>query len=393
MPLQNASPPQQSTPLDVLLADLEQLWVSESLPQESIDTLYTPSPLPTETLPLPQVRMKTLKQQPLASTGLKKRYILAATAFIFAAGAAGQQVYSYTQAKEAKVASQQLRKAMYQNMESKVAAFRQEIEDGQHFMVQHSNPIEYTTQSGDTVKKLAKKFHVSPNTIIKNNERKKLKSDGIEPGTKLTILPVNGIAHPIAKNETIAEISKRYDVQVKEIIQTNNIENPHLLREKQKIIIPNATDLKLRPKKAIVAAPKKQSFNPFSRSTEARTTGRRLSWPAAGTLTSNYGWRWFRMHNGIDIAGPIGTPIKAAKEGRVVYSGWMGGYGYAIDIEHAGGVRTRYAHNSTLLVKPGEYVARGQHIAAMGSTGHSTGPHLHFEVHVNGSPVNPRSQF
>lgn len=110
-------------------------------------------------------------------------------------------------------------------------------------------------------------------------------------------------------------------------------------------------------------------------------------------VTSNYGRRWFRMHNGMDVAAPVGTAIKAVKEGRVVYSGWMGGYGYAVDIQHANGLRTRYAHCSALKVSVGQSVARGQVIAAMGSTGHSTGPHLHFEVHQNGRPVDPRGFF
>ncbi|GAB4462393.1 MAG: hypothetical protein OHK0037_13220 [Elainellaceae cyanobacterium] len=116
-------------------------------------------------------------------------------------------------------------------------------------------------------------------------------------------------------------------------------------------------------------------------------------WPARGVLTSGFGWRWGRMHRGIDIAAPVGTPIVAAASGVVEFSGWnSGGYGYMIDIRHADGSRTRYAHNSRLLVRVGEQVDQGQHIAAMGSTGYSTGPHVHFEIHVpNQGTVNPMS--
>lgn len=116
-------------------------------------------------------------------------------------------------------------------------------------------------------------------------------------------------------------------------------------------------------------------------------------WPARGVLTSGFGWRWGRMHRGIDIAAPVGTPIVAAAAGVVEFSGWnSGGYGYMIDIRHADGSRTRYAHNSRLLVRVGERVEQGQHIAAMGSTGFSTGPHVHFEIHVpNQGTVNPMS--
>lgn len=114
-------------------------------------------------------------------------------------------------------------------------------------------------------------------------------------------------------------------------------------------------------------------------------------WPARGVLTSGYGWRWGRMHRGIDVAGPVGTPIFAAAPGVVVRSGWnSGGYGKLVDIRHADGSLTRYAHNSRLLVEAGQQVRQGQQIAEMGSTGYSTGPHLHFEIHLpDRGAVNP----
>lgn len=114
-------------------------------------------------------------------------------------------------------------------------------------------------------------------------------------------------------------------------------------------------------------------------------------WPARGTFTSGYGWRWGRMHRGIDIAGPVGTPVVAAASGVVVRSGWnSGGYGNVVDIRHRDGSMTRYAHNSRLLVREGQQVAQGQSIAQMGSTGYSTGPHCHFEIHLPGNgTVNP----
>ncbi|MGB3309975.1 MAG: peptidoglycan DD-metalloendopeptidase family protein [Nodosilinea sp.] len=114
-------------------------------------------------------------------------------------------------------------------------------------------------------------------------------------------------------------------------------------------------------------------------------------WPTQGTFTSGYGWRWGRMHRGIDIAGPVGTPIVAAAPGVVVRSGWnSGGYGNLVDIRHADGSVTRYAHNSRLLVREGQQVGQGQQISEMGSTGYSTGPHLHFEIHPpNSGAVNP----
>ncbi|MBE9013327.1 peptidoglycan DD-metalloendopeptidase family protein, partial [Pseudanabaenaceae cyanobacterium LEGE 13415] len=114
-------------------------------------------------------------------------------------------------------------------------------------------------------------------------------------------------------------------------------------------------------------------------------------WPAKGVLSSPYGWRWGRMHKGIDIAAPVGTPIVAAAPGKIVTAGWNdGGYGNLVEVEHADGSVTLYAHNSRILVRVGQQVRQGQQIAEMGSTGFSTGPHSHFEVHLPGrGAVNP----
>ncbi|MGH1394226.1 MAG: peptidoglycan DD-metalloendopeptidase family protein [Trichormus sp.] len=114
-------------------------------------------------------------------------------------------------------------------------------------------------------------------------------------------------------------------------------------------------------------------------------------WPARGVLTSGYGWRWGRMHRGIDIANAVGTPVITASDGIVEKAGWNnGGYGNLVDIRHADGSLTRYAHNSKIFVRVGQQVTQGQHIANMGSTGFSTGPHLHFEIHPAGKgAVNP----
>jgi murein DD-endopeptidase MepM/ murein hydrolase activator NlpD len=112
-------------------------------------------------------------------------------------------------------------------------------------------------------------------------------------------------------------------------------------------------------------------------------------WPASGPVTSPFGWRWGRMHEGIDIGAPYGAPIHAAAAGTVVYCGWMSGYGNLVAIDHGGGISTAYGHQSSIAVACGQHVDQGQTIGYIGSTGHSTGPHLHFEVRVNGNPVDP----
>ncbi|MFL0746342.1 MAG: M23 family metallopeptidase, partial [Prochlorococcus sp.] len=103
-------------------------------------------------------------------------------------------------------------------------------------------------------------------------------------------------------------------------------------------------------------------------------------WPTKGVFTSGFGWRWGRMHQGIDIANRTGTPIMASKDGLVVQAGWKSGYGYLVEISHADGGTTRYAHNSKILVSKGQLVPQGATISKMGSTGRSSGPHLHFEI-------------
>ena len=120
-----------------------------------------------------------------------------------------------------------------------------------------------------------------------------------------------------------------------------------------------------------------------------------LIWPASGPITSPFGWRTHpifgtqRYHSGIDIGADYGDDVSAADGGVVIYADWMGGYGKAVIIDHGGGISTLYAHNSELLVGEGERVRKGQSISRVGSTGYSTGPHLHFEVRENGTPVSP----
>ncbi len=122
--------------------------------------------------------------------------------------------------------------------------------------------------------------------------------------------------------------------------------------------------------------------------------------PCDGIVTSGFGWRRLgrrarrgRLHKGMDIAAPYGTPIVAAAPGKVIFVGRKGGYGHTVIVDHGGELSTLYAHNSQIFVKEGDYVTKGQEISPLGSTGHSTGPHLHYEVRVEGVPVNPERFF
>ena len=137
------------------------------------------------------------------------------------------------------------------------------------------------------------------------------------------------------------------------------------------------------------SVPQRASRGAADPGTDGRVSGAGLIWPVRGPVTSGYGSRWGRMHEGIDIGAGTGTPIRAAKAGTVVFAGVMNGYGNVIIIDHGGGFSTLYAHQSRLGASRGQDVSQGEVVGYVGSTGHSTGPHLHFETRVDGSPRNP----
>ena len=131
-----------------------------------------------------------------------------------------------------------------------------------------------------------------------------------------------------------------------------------------------------------------QSGPSYSSTGDGTVSASGMVWPVGGPVVSGFGWRWGRMHEGIDIAAGYGTPIQASASGNVIYAGWMGGYGNLIIIDHGNGVATAYAHQSSFVVGGGA-VSQGQTIGYVGCTGHCFGAHLHFEVRVNGSAVDP----
>lgn len=159
-----------------------------------------------------------------------------------------------------------------------------------------------------------------------------------------------------------------------------------LIKEKIKVI---AYGTKEKP---VVAVPNEGSSNSSGSSSSSSNSSRSFMHPlnGAGRISSTYGARWGTFHKGIDYAAPAGTPVYASLAGKVIYSGYnSGGYGKLVIIEHSNGYQTYYAHNSRLYVNVGETVSQGERIAGVGTTGDSTGNHLHFEIRKNGSPVNP----
>jgi murein DD-endopeptidase MepM/ murein hydrolase activator NlpD len=201
--------------------------------------------------------------------------------------------------------------------------------------------------------------------------------------------PATTVSTVVRLGDTLLKIAQRYGLTMGELLQLNpGLETARLVVGSQVQVVRSAPGrsrmlLGLAPVgSGGLSWPELPSFGNDQRPTSPYLRGNSaLIWPAQGTFTSGYGWRWGRMHRGIDIANNVGTPIVAAARGRVSFAGWHeGGYGYFVEITHEDGSRTRYGHNSNLLVREGQQVDQGQVISQMGSTGRSTGPHLHFEV-------------
>ena len=187
-----------------------------------------------------------------------------------------------------------------------------------------------------------------------------------------------GVYHKVKPGETLWRIAKTYQVDLETLQWVNDVED--------------VTDLRIGRILFIPGRQRVLEVIPFPPEEEAPPLLKKIGilWPIKGRLTSGFGMRGKRMHEGIDLAAPKGTAIQAAAAGKVAYSGaGMKGYGKVVVVKHVNEFSTVYAHNSSLLVKMGEMVQKGQVIARVGSTGWATGPHLHFEVRRRGVPEDP----
>ncbi|RCW51480.1 LysM peptidoglycan-binding domain-containing protein [Halanaerobium sp. MA284_MarDTE_T2] len=240
--------------------------------------------------------------------------------------------------------------------------------------------ILYEVRKGDTLSEIADRFNITVSELKRENS---IKSNFIKVGQKLLInnngigsskLEVNNIesiVHKVKKGEALTIIAKKYGTDVDTIKQANNLHGDKIYAG-QELVIRNFTSSgPIQLKKGV------------------------FIWPVMGRISSNFGWRNHpvkrsrEFHNGLDIAVPNGTAVKAAASGTVTQSSWMTGFGRTIIIDHGNNVETLYAHNSRLLVSVGTEVKAGQKIALAGSSGLSTGSHLHFGVLLNGKPINP----
>lgn len=243
----------------------------------------------------------------------------------------------------------------------------------------------YIVQAGDTIASIAYRFGVNVGTILWANNL--TERQYIRPGDKLKIPPVSGILVIVKKGDTVAKLAKKYGVSEKEIMNFNKITNDTTLALGAEIIIPGGKPPAAPQPVAANRAGQSATGKKPSDVDASRLPSAQLLWPTAGhVITQYYGWR----HTGVDIDGTLSSPLYAAQNGVVELAGWnSGGYGLQVVIRHPGGIKTRYAHASKIFVTAGQQVKRGQVIAMMGSTGRSTGSHLHFEVYANGIRRNP----
>jgi murein DD-endopeptidase MepM/ murein hydrolase activator NlpD len=240
----------------------------------------------------------------------------------------------------------------------------------------------YTVEPGDTISGIAAKFGLSPETIVWSNPELEINPDLLSIGQTVTILPVDGVYHQVGGGDTIAGIAATFQTDPQLILShpLNELDpdNP-VIQPGQWLIVPGGwKPIKARTVTAFVydgTVPE-----------DAEVGTGVFAWPASGNISQSF----HGYHPGVDIAGWQGAPVLAADSGFVVASGWDGtGYGLTVVIDHGNGFQTLYAHLQTSYVEPGASVNKGEQIAEMGSSGNSTGPHLHLEIRQGTVQRNP----
>jgi len=243
--------------------------------------------------------------------------------------------------------------------------------------------VEYVVQEGDTVSTIAAKFGISEDTIRWQNSLKS--KNAIKVGQTLEILPVTGVSHKVQKGDTVYSIAKKYDTSAQSLVDFpyNSFTNDETfeLAIGQTVIVPDG----VKPEEVLWSpVARVKQITPDAGTVVASGN---FVWPAAGSITQRFAW----YHKGMDIANHSAPNVLAADSGKVIVAGWPDNYGYGnrVIIDHGNGYVTLYGHLQSIYVVPGQTVSRGSAIGKMGSTGRSTGIHLHFEVIQGGNHINP----
>ena len=241
--------------------------------------------------------------------------------------------------------------------------------------------ITYTVQAGDTIQSIAGEFDLDPTTIMWANPAVEDAPDLLRIGQEIVVLPIDGVYHRVEEEDTLTSIAETYHVERRAIVacKVNNLDwSDQAVGVGDALIVPGG-EKPYEPRKVTAYA------GPVPEG--ARGTGA-FQWPVLGTITQGY---WYG-HRAIDVGAPTGSAVVATDGGFVSFAGWTDvGYGYLIVVDHANSFSTYYAHLSNIYVAVGQELRRGQVIGAVGNTGNSTGPHLHFEVRRNNAQQNPRA--
>lgn len=249
-----------------------------------------------------------------------------------------------------------------------------------------SEIIEYEVKSGETVSQIAQKFGIDTDTIKWANDLSSINS--VKPGQVLKILPVSGVAVTVKSGDTLESLAKKYSAGAQNILDFpfNDVPDDFKLKVGQVIIIPEGVPPESK-------APPRPKYQPPITSGKSGPSfsapgGGNFIWPTSFAYISTY-FAWW--HPGIDMPNPKSPAVSASDGGTVVVAGWPDNYGYGnrVVIDHGNGYQTLYAHLSNVYVSSGQKISRGQAIGQMGSTGRSTGTHLHFEIRYKGVAVNP----
>lgn len=244
--------------------------------------------------------------------------------------------------------------------------------------------IYYAVLPGDTISDIGQKFGISVNTILWENNLTGYSV--IRPGQKLAILPTSGIRHKVQRGDTIQKIAKKYSANAEDIIEFNKLASAQDIKIGELLIIPGGKKVQIVQTYGLRLMP---SSNESAIAKTIISSGKMI-WPSVcKRITQYFTWR----HAGVDIACGYGNPVKAAASGTIIRAqgGWNGGYGNVIIIDHGNGTQTLYGHLGKILVQIGDAIEKNQTIGFEGSTGRSTGPHVHFEIRVSGTRRNPLS--